>query len=350
MFLTAFRDLQHRRKRIFIALLGTSLVLALSLAMSGIAAAFGAEATSGVNQFGADGWIRPDTAVGSLIAATPFNPDVPLNALRQTQGVTAADAITFRTFAIGRKETDQLTIFGVTPGGLGSPDPTAGRELSGRGEAVVDKKLGRKIGENIKLGPISFTIVGLVSNRSLLAGQSTVYIPLADSQEVSYAGLNLASAIVVKGKPAQLPKGWTMDTNEEVKAELMLPLQQAIGTISMVRGLLWLVAALIIGSVMYLQALERSRDFAVMKATGSSSRSVAVSLVSQAVFLAVLASIIAAVVGTLLAPVFPMRVTIPTSAYIILPIVALGLGLLACLSGLRRCLSVAPALALRGAR
>lgn len=349
MFLTAFRDLQHRRKRIAIALLGTSLVLALSLAMSGIAAAFGAEAKSGVEQFGADGWVRPATAVGSLIAATPFNPDETLVALRNTPGVKAADAITFRTFAIGREKNDQLTIFGVTPGGLGSPDPTAGRKLSGRGEAVVDKKLGRKIGQQIKLGPLSFVIVGLVSNRSLLAGQSTVYIPLVDSQKVNFSGLNLASAIVVKGEPAQLPPGWKMDANQDVRAELMLPLKQAIGTINMIRSLLWLVAALIIGSVMYLQALERSRDFAVMKATGASSRSVALSLVTQAIFLALLASIIAAVVGTLLAPAFPMRVTIPRSAYIILPIVALGLGLLACLSGLRRCLSVAPALALRGA-
>jgi putative ABC transport system permease protein len=243
-----------------------------------------------------------------------------------------------------------LISFGVVPGGFGSPAPTTGRALTGRGEAVVDQKLGRKVGDEIRLGSQTFTVVGLVRNRSLLAGQSTVYIPLANAQQVFFAGANLASAIIVQGRPASVPQGFAIDTNDDVRKELMLPLEQAIGTINMVRGLLWLVAALIIGSVMYLQALERTRDFAVMKATGSSGRAVAMSLAVQAVVLALVASVIAAVVATLIAPYFPMRVTIPGSAYLLLPAVALGLGLLACLSGLRRCLSVAPAIALRGAQ
>jgi putative ABC transport system permease protein len=350
MILTAFRDLQHRRKRIAIAVIGTSLVLALSVAISGIAAAFGVETSSGVAQFGATGWIRPDTAIGSLNAATPFQPEELLQTLEATEGVTAAEPITFRTFAIGRRQVDQLTVFGVVPQGFGSPKPLRGAALAGPGEAVVDETLGRKVGDEISLGKLRLRVVGVVRDRSLLAGQSTVYIDISDAQQINYAGQQLASSVIVQGGQLTPPSGFAMDSNTDVEQELLLPLQQAIGTINMIRGLLWLVAALIIGSVIYLQALERTRDFAVMKATGSSSRAVAMSLVIQAVVLALVASLIAAIVATIIAPLFPMRVEIPTSAYIILPIVSLCLGLLACLSGLRRCLSVAPAIALRGAQ
>jgi putative ABC transport system permease protein len=350
MLLTAFRDLQHRRKRIAIAVIGTSLVLALSVAISGIAAAFGVETSTGIAQFGADGWVRPATAVGSLNAATPFPPDDVLRTLRSTAGVTAAEPVTFRTFAIGRRQADQLTVFGVVPGGFGSPQPRSGSPLTGPGEAVVDETLGRNIGDEVSLGNVRLKVVGLVRDRSLLAGQSTVYIDIGDAQQINFAGQQLASSVIVQGDRFTPPAGFAVDANADVEEELLLPLQQAIGTINMIRGLLWLVAALIIGSVIYLQALERTRDFAVMKATGSSSRAVAMSLVIQAVVLALVASLIAAVVATVIAPLFPMRVEIPTSAYIILPIVALVLGLLACLSGLRRCLSVAPAIALRGAQ
>ena len=46
--------------------------------------------------------------------------------------------------------------------------------------------------------------------------------------------------------------------------------------------LLWVVAALVIGSVVYLSALERVRDFAVYKATGWTTRDLATGLPEQA--------------------------------------------------------------------
>ena len=39
------------------------------------------------------------------------------------------------------------------------------------------------------------------------------------------------------------------------------------------RILLWIVAACIVGSIVYVSAIERTRDFAVFKATGASNGS-----------------------------------------------------------------------------
>ena len=55
-------------------------------------------------------------------------------------------------------------------------------------------------------------------------------------------------------------------------ADLLRPLKVAVNSITIVAILLWVVAALIVGSVIYLSALERLRDFAVFKAIGVPTR------------------------------------------------------------------------------
>ena len=74
---------------------------------------------------------------------------------------------------------------------------------------------------------------------------------------------------------------------------MLRPLKQSIRSIDILQLLLWIVAAMIIGSVIYLSALERGRDFAVMKATGSSSRSLLAGLSIQAILLSLAAAIVA---------------------------------------------------------
>jgi putative ABC transport system permease protein len=59
----------------------------------------------------------------------------------------------------------------------------------------------------------------------------------------------------------------------------------------------------------------------------------------------VLAAGLAEVISRLLAPVFPLDVAIPATASVALPIVAVVVGLLAALAGLRRTVSVDPAYA-----
>jgi putative ABC transport system permease protein len=128
----------------------------------------------------------------------------------------------------------------------------------------------------------------------------------------------------------------------------MRPMNAAEGALTMLSVLLWIVAALIVGSVIYLSALERTRDFAVLKAVGVSTRSVLAGLCLQAVIIAVLAAVLGGLLSLVLVPVFPMRVVVPTSAFLLLPVTAVLIGLLASAAGLRRAVSIDPALAFGG--
>ena len=62
-----------------------------------------------------------------------------------------------------------------------------------------------------------------------------------------------------------------------------------------------------------------------------------------------LSAIVAVLLALVLTPTMPMRVDTPASAYVVLLVVAIAVGLLASVSGLRRALSVDPAVAFGGA-
>jgi putative ABC transport system permease protein len=121
-----------------------------------------------------------------------------------------------------------------------------------------------------------------------------------------------------------------------------------VSAIDVVQILLWLVAATIIGAIVYLSALERRRDFAVMKAVGASSRGLLAGLAAQSIFVALAAALVATGIQQLLVPVFPIPIQVPARAYVQLPILALLAGALASLGGLRKAVNVDPALAFSG--
>ena len=132
------------------------------------------------------------------------------------------------------------------------------------------------------------------------------------------------------------------------KSALFTALTGARQAMSLMAGLRWVVAAMIVGSMIYMSALERTRDFAVFKAVGVPTRSILAGLAMQAIIVAVLSALLGAGLSILLGPLFPMRVDIPQVAFILLPVVAVTIGVLASLAGLRRAVVVDPAVAFGG--
>jgi putative ABC transport system permease protein len=114
------------------------------------------------------------------------------------------------------------------------------------------------------------------------------------------------------------------------------PIESAVASIDLIRILLWFVAAIVMGAVIYLTALERERDFAVLTAVGASGSSLGVGLSIQAAVIALIAAALGAVVAKLIEPSFPLPVQIPSSAFITVPVVAVLVGLVAALAGVRK--------------
>ena len=127
--------------------------------------------------------------------------------------------------------------------------------------------------------------------------------------------------------------------------DLRRPLSAATATIGVLVLILWLVAAGIIGLMVYLAGLDRRVDFAVFKATGARNGPLLAGLVLQALLLALCAAGLAAAAASIVAPSFPIQVSLSVGSYALLVGVAVGVGLAVSVVSVRQATRVDPALA-----
>src|SRR6202008_3298729 len=244
--------------------------------------------------------------------------------------------------------TRNTTAFGAPEHGPGMPVVSQGEAPSTPDEVAVSSTLDKHLGEDLQVGAHTLRIVGIVPNSTALAKMPNIFLTTEGLQQLAYNGQPMITSIGVIGTPRQLPEGYETVARGVGVADLMRPLKVAGGGITIEAFLLWIVAVLIVGSLVYLSALERLRDFAVFKAIGVPTRSILAGLALQAVVVALLAAALGVVLAQLLAPLFPMVVVIPMHAYLALPAIAIAVGLLASVAGLRRAVAVDPALAFGG--
>jgi putative ABC transport system permease protein len=343
----AFRDLQWRRRRFSIAIVGTALVFAMTLLLSGLATSFRAEASRTVGALGADAWVVRSGITGPFTALSTI-PSEAWRAVQTSPTVQKASPLIVMHQVIRSPEMKDINLFGYQLYGLGHPRVTRGRLPLRPGEAVVDDSLGFKVGTTFDVAGHRSRIVGHTHGMTFNAGAANIYMPIADAQAIAFEGRHVANAVLVRGVPLSVPKGLQTMDNDRVYRDLLRPLENAIKAIDMVQFLLWIVAVNIIGAVVYLSALERVRDFAVLKATGYSTKSLLAGLAVQAVVVSLGAVAVAIVIAHLLAPTFPLPVALQPKAMGILPAVGVGVGLLSSLFGVKRAGSVDPALAFGG--
>jgi putative ABC transport system permease protein len=348
MLFAALRDMQWRRRRLVIAIVSTGLVFAMTLVLTGLANGFTVEAQRTVDSMGVDAFVVKAGAAGPFLGSTPFA-EVDLARVAASPGVKAAAPLATAAQPIREGNSARnSTAFGAPPHGPGMPQVSEGQAPTTPDEVAVSSTLGRQIGEDLQVGAHTLRIVGVVPNATALAKTPSIFLTTEGLQKLAYNGQPMITSIGILGTPKQLPEGYQAVDRAAGVTDLMRPLKVASGAITIVAFLLWIVAVLIVGSLVYLSALERLRDFAVFKAIGVPTRSILAGLALQAVVVALLAAALGVILAQLLAPVFPMIVVVPMSAYLVLPVIAIVIGLLASVAGLRRAVAVDPALAFGG--
>lgn len=344
MWWASVRDMQWRRRRFTIGVVGAAVVFAMALLLSGLSAGFRAEPRRTMDALGGDGWVMEQGATGPITSVAPL-PVESVDAVRAVPGVTRADGIVLSRVAVSSTRR-MVMLFGHAPDGVGTPPVVEGRTAARPGEVAVDKSLDAEIGDTVVFSGQSLRVVGRTSGRTLLSGNPDVFVTTDQARAIAFKGLPLVSAILIEGRPsAPLPSGTRLLSRSEAVADGLEPMVKPIQAVDVIRNLLWLVAAIIIGSIVYLTALERMRDFAVLKAVGTSTQALAGGLALQAVLLSLVAALVATVLATLLKPLFPLPVTISRLALAAMPAVAVLVGLLASLAGLRRVMASDPAAA-----
>ena len=348
MLAITLQDLRFRARQFVIAVIGAGLVFAMTLLLAGLAAGFKVEVNQTVDGMGAQSWVLASGSVGRIAALSPV-PESALSVVGNSAGVTKAEPLIVvpQAAQIVGHPAESLNLIGYQPGqSLGGPgEAVSGHPVLASGQAVVDARLKLGVGSRFTVSGLSFQVVGVVTDRTLLGGVPNAYITIGDAQDVIYGGRPLIGAVLITGTPRSLPAGYQLFSNAQIESASLAQLSSAVSSISNSRAFMWVIAALIVAALVYVTALERTRDFAVLKAVGASTRLLFAGLAAQAVIVALAAAVIAAVLSNFMTGIFAQPVDIPGSAFIILPLSALVVGLLASLAALRRAASVDPAAA-----
>lgn len=349
MWILSMADLRFRARQFMVAVVGSALVFAMALIMQGLATGFHAEAQRTVAATNAQDFVVAANSGGPFTSVRPF-PQAVATEVAKTAGVRrAAPMVVVPTVITHAGRPVNVHLIGYQPGALGAPAVRTGRPAVARGEAVVDALAKIPVGAAFTVGGQTFHVVGAVSGLSYQAGIANVYVTLPAAQALVFGGQREITTVAVEGRPRSLPAGFASESARQTQQDMLRPLSNAITAVGNARLFLWLVAAVIIGVVVYLSALERRRDFAVLKAIGFSSGRLFGGLALQATAVAMAAVAVAALCYRALVPLIPIPLSLPVSAFGVLPAVAVVVGLLASVSGLRQTLRVDPALAF-GAR
>jgi putative ABC transport system permease protein len=348
MWTITIGDLRLRRRQFVIAMVGAALVFAMALVLAGMSNSFRTEVHTTVGDVRADRWVVPTGSSGPITGFSAM-PSGMVQLLARTPGVQAADPLVVLPQSAQTGDgLESVWVIAHRPGGLGTPTLAEGRAAVGPGEAVADGRLGVDVGDVISMSGRSFTIVGTTRGHSVFGGLPVVYVDIKDGQALSFGGQPLATAVVVRGVPASAPGGMSVISNAAVRSDALRTMRSAVKSIDSMQLLMWLVAAVIVAGLVYVSALERGKEFAVLKAMGASTRNVFGSMALEAVLVCLVAVVLAGAIATLIRPFFALPVSIPMSAFLVLPLTALAVGLLGSLAGLRRAVTADPARAFGG--
>lgn len=341
MWLLTILDIKYRAVRFVVVTVGTALVFTLLFLMTGLIEQFNREPFLMVERVSEAQWAVPDGTSGPFTSSSIIRPDQ----VEQLDGIPLL--IARGTLDIGGEASEGIVV-GSPNSILDGVPLLAGRAPDAAQEAVVDVTTGLEPGDAFGLGGVQFSVVGVSEDTTLLAGQPAIFVRLQDARDAMFGGGEVTMTVLLDSNATSDVEGITVLASRDVAEDALGPLENAVSSIDLIRVLLWVVAGIIIGAVVYLSALERQRDFAVLLAVGGRTRQLSLSLAIQAVFVALLAVAVAAVLQALVVPVFPLKVRVPASALWQVPAVAVVVSLLAASAAMRRVRRTDPARAFGG--
>ena len=311
MWLLTLRDLQYRRLRVFVVVTLAAVVMALLFLMTGLVNQLEQEPYDTTAAIGGNDWVLAAGVDGPFTSAGTL----PSSAADALPGLTPVVVSRGTLTAEGDASGDQVVIVGGPLDALattmGAPRLTSGRAVQADGEVVVDETSGLHVGDRASLGPLSVEVVGLTKDTTMFAGLPVVFTALDAAQDLTFHSRDLVSAFLTDAVPTTVPDGVAVHSASDVAADALSPLGNAISSIDLVRALLWFVTAVIIGAVVFLSALERQRDFAILRAMGTPRRTLLIGVATEAALIALAAAVVAYVLHWAMIPLFPLPVPRP---------------------------------------
>lgn len=343
-----------------------ALLVFLTLLLTTLSGALIGALVGALDGLKADGLVYSDTARDNISASRL--PIETVDAVAAVPGVAAAAGIaTLTTAADVKGAAVDMQVFGIDPSGPGAPSGLAdGRLPAAPGEAAVDGG-GVVIGDVVTLDPsgVELTVVGVLRGAQFNA-IPTAYANLDTYSEIvsrSFAGLpfvpinavafdfadGVQSGEVIAAIESAVTgvRGYT-----RADAVRLIPgIDSITQSFGILVGLTFIIGIVVIGFFFLILTVQKLKAFTLLRAIGTTTGRLALSVSLQIAFVVLLASVIA--VGLVLLAVQGLNTGIPVTlqpATIIVTVLAvLIFSLIAGLLSIRRIVRIDPASAV-GAR
>ncbi len=361
----ALRDLSAARGRFALVGLVIALVALMTTLLSGLAAGLVDDGISGLRKLPLT-QLAMEPSSGGTFSRSVLT-DKNLADWKNAPGVEASPiGASFANAKDSSGNTVSIALFGVAAGSFLAPGPVAQRALSGRPGLVLSHALedqGIKVGDQLivagsdaRLPVLGFTYTGSYGHVDI------AFTQLSTWQQVFYgdSARGRFSAIALRGTDGEpVSKSTVSRVDRKADTETLTKTEAYTGspgyqgetqTMSLIRGFLLAISALIVGAFFTVWTVQRTRQVALLKALGASTFYVVRDALGQmAVVLA-----IATTIGASLASLLGLAVARTDIPFRLEPMPVLGsiallftLGLAGCLVAVRRITSVDPAGALR---
>lgn len=392
-------DIRHNVGRFALTAVGIGLLLMIVLGMSGIYRGMIDDALVVVDHIGADLWVVQQGTRGPFAEVSRIPASLE-DRLRAVPGVQSARR--FVSHSVQREHADRR--LRMTIQGLAWPDDQgewvkliAGRPLGqAHFEMIADRTLGLALGEQLKLGKNTYTVVGLTKGMVASGGDGLAFFTVADAQAIQFdqsgEAIRLERAARVKragdqdlgrvqplllergaGESSQLPAlappqvsaivvqfrpgadgqkitrtiaAWpdvSVHTQAEQRQLLVYGMiDKARRQIGLFRVLLVIISTIIMALILYTLTLDKVHDIALLKLMGARNSMIAGLILQQALLLGAIGYGVANLLGYWVFPRFPRRVLVLPPDLLALAGVVVVISVVASLVGIWKAMRVEP--------
>lgn len=395
----AVKDIRHNLGRFTLTVMGIGMLLMIVMGMGGIYRGVVEDATLLIDQIDADLWIVQRDTRGPFAEISR----VPSNLVHRALAVPhVRDAREFVYHTVQREHEGQplrIAVMGLSwPADRGDWIPlTAGRALGqNHFEMIADETLGLHLGERLKLGKETYTVVGIASGMISSAGDGIAFFTVSDAQsiqldipgeavrleraarqsrgersdlgnqqptlveqaerpagEIAAIARPQISAVVVRvddgtniDEVASTIAGWSDVTaySQGGQREFLLKgsVEKVRRQIGLFRVLLTIIATIIMALIIYTLTLDKLHSIALLKLIGAPNAVILGLILQQAIALGVLGYAVAYLFGSKIFPRFPRRVILTQEDLIQLAVIVVAISVLSSLLGIWRAMRVSP--------
>ncbi|ABL83276.1 MULTISPECIES: ABC transporter permease [unclassified Nocardioides] len=370
------RFLFVERRRAVLAVLGVAASLLLVLLLNGIFAGAIDRVTYYIRTSPADVFVSQQGVRTMHMSSSVLPPDA-LARVAEVPGVAWVTGIDFTSGSIGGPNGRQLSyVIGYdTELGRGGPARLVAGRPPGMGEAVIDEQAGDQLGAPLggsvtvlgtplRVSGLSTAGTSITNTTVFVDSEQFALLPVAGhgqdhSASPAYllvgASAGVDQAILADRVRTAAPDLAVQTRDEFVASETRVVTDMSADLLRLMSTVGLAIALAVIALGLMTSTLNRLRDFAVLKALGSSTARLVGTVVSQVLWTvglaAGLATVLAMVVAVALRQVAPdVQIEVTAEASTRTAVSALVVGLVAALWPLRRVAALDPATAFRESR